>query len=125
MQKFVAMQSEYHNESIVNRQGQYLTIAMYGGRPVKSLKIGTANRHAIPVQNTTTPRAANGDGGGRLDSAKEESSSTWLTRKKREATRHTNEGKKSSVIVGIVESWLLIHNIVVVTSPIGVQTPPA
>ena len=39
--------------------------------------------------------------------------------------RHEIEGKKSCVIVGKVVSWPLIHSIVVVTSPIGVQTPPA
>ena len=81
-----------------------LTIAMYGGSPVKSLKTGTASKAAIPVQKTTCPRAANGDGGGRVDSAKDESSSTWLTRKKRDATRQTTDGKNSSVTVGIVES---------------------
>mmetsp|Transcript_17693 Transcript_17693/g.28963 ORF Transcript_17693/g.28963 Transcript_17693/m.28963 type:complete len:147 (-) Transcript_17693:1226-1666(-) len=79
----------------------------------------------MPVQKTTCPLGAKGDGGGSVDSAKDESSSTWLTRKNNDATRHTIEGRNNSVTVGIVERLLLIQSIVVVTSPIGVQTPPA
>mmetsp|Transcript_50929 Transcript_50929/g.75522 ORF Transcript_50929/g.75522 Transcript_50929/m.75522 type:complete len:266 (-) Transcript_50929:1238-2035(-) len=102
-----------------------VSIARYGGRPVSSLKTGTARSAAIPNQNTRVPRGAREEGSGRVDSSREESSSTWPTRKAREPTRQTTEGKKSCVTVGTVVSCPLIHSIVVVTSPMGVHTPPA
>src|ERR1700722_3085309 len=37
----------------------------------------------------------------------------------------TSEGKKSAFMTPRLVNWPLIHNIVVVTSPIGVQAPPA
>mmetsp|Transcript_18368 Transcript_18368/g.29606 ORF Transcript_18368/g.29606 Transcript_18368/m.29606 type:complete len:260 (+) Transcript_18368:322-1101(+) len=102
-----------------------VNMARYGGRPVSSANTGTHKRLAIPLQKTNFPRGANSDGSGSAEFSKDSSSSTWPTKNAREATRHTTEGRKSSVTVGMVESWLLIHSIVVVTSPIGVQTPPA
>mmetsp|Transcript_47424 Transcript_47424/g.143563 ORF Transcript_47424/g.143563 Transcript_47424/m.143563 type:complete len:225 (-) Transcript_47424:1424-2098(-) len=102
-----------------------VNIAMYGGNPVSSENTGTARRAAMPAQNTSCPRGASSEGSGKVDSSSEPSSSTWFTRNANEPTRQTTEGKKSSVTVGTVDRLLLIQSIVVVTSPIGVQTPPA
>mmetsp|Transcript_16185 Transcript_16185/g.44816 ORF Transcript_16185/g.44816 Transcript_16185/m.44816 type:complete len:218 (+) Transcript_16185:1273-1926(+) len=102
-----------------------VSIAKYGGRPVNSENTGTQRRQAIPLQNTKSPRGASSDGSGRVEFSNESSSSTWFTRNARETTRQTKDGMNNSVTVGIVESWLLIQSMVVVTSPIGVQTPPA
>mmetsp|Transcript_309 Transcript_309/g.342 ORF Transcript_309/g.342 Transcript_309/m.342 type:complete len:226 (-) Transcript_309:1160-1837(-) len=102
-----------------------VNIATYGGNPVSSEKMGTAKRDAMPAQNTSWPRGASSDGSGNVESSSDVSSSTWFTRNANDPTRQTTEGRKSSVMVGTVDNWLLIQSMVVVTSPIGVQTPPA
>mmetsp|Transcript_8086 Transcript_8086/g.16879 ORF Transcript_8086/g.16879 Transcript_8086/m.16879 type:complete len:408 (-) Transcript_8086:944-2167(-) len=107
-----------------------VSMARYGGRPVSSEKTGTARRQAMPAPKTSLPRGARVLGGGRMEAAGEPeadggSSDIWLTKKPRLPTRQTTLGRNSWVTVGPVESWWLIQSMVVVTSPMGVHTPPA
>mmetsp|Transcript_39190 Transcript_39190/g.81341 ORF Transcript_39190/g.81341 Transcript_39190/m.81341 type:complete len:230 (+) Transcript_39190:384-1073(+) len=101
-----------------------VNMAKYGGRPVNSANTGTANKQAIPDQNTNVARGDTSVASGNA-MAEPSSSSTWLTKNASDPTKQTKLGRKSSVTVGIVDNWLLIQSIVVVTSPMGVHTPPA
>mmetsp|Transcript_12582 Transcript_12582/g.14382 ORF Transcript_12582/g.14382 Transcript_12582/m.14382 type:complete len:263 (-) Transcript_12582:1522-2310(-) len=105
-----------------------VNIAKYGGRPVNSAKTGTNRSEPMPLQNTKLPRGANFDDSGNneeLSPSSASSSSTWLTKTASDPIRQTKEGRKRSKTVGSVDKLLLIQSIVVVTSPIGVHTPPA
>mmetsp|Transcript_14064 Transcript_14064/g.28866 ORF Transcript_14064/g.28866 Transcript_14064/m.28866 type:complete len:225 (-) Transcript_14064:849-1523(-) len=102
-----------------------VSIARYGGKPVSSEKTGTARRDARPVANTSLPRGARATGSPASSARSISPSDTCPTRKARLPTRHTTDGRNSSVTVAVVDRLWLIHSIVVVTSPIGVHTPPA
>ena len=50
---------------------------------------------------------------------------TWGSSIKVDTTMETKLGRKRLVTMGMVERFSLIQSMVVVTSPIGVHTPPA
>ena len=89
------------------------------------LKIGTNNKEATPIMNTV------------LLSFRVEFSFSFLSGigstkpfickliTSAGTKKQTNEGKIVLTIILAVVTWLPIHNIVVVTSPIGLHAPPA
>mmetsp|Transcript_14481 Transcript_14481/g.45246 ORF Transcript_14481/g.45246 Transcript_14481/m.45246 type:complete len:515 (-) Transcript_14481:296-1840(-) len=109
-----------------------VSMPMKGGRPVFSTKTGTESSAPTPTPSTRPADdgagflgAASAGGGGGTPAASCGEGSTLSCSTAIDAMSETSEHAKRSVIVCAVESWPFIHSIVVVTSPIGVHTPPA
>ena len=96
----------------------------YGGRPVTDLNTGTASRPSNPVEKTNRPRGARPTASVNF-SGTGSSSGTCCCSMNIGTIVETMEGRKRLVMVGRAVIWPLIHNMVVVTSPIGVHAPPA
>jgi len=95
---------------------------MKGGRPVVTLKTGTNMRRMSPRMRMVVPW------GSIVALAIFSPSGVSLMnreRRMREATRQARLGRKRCSMTFAVESCPPIHSIVVVTSPMGVQAPPA
>lgn len=110
-----------------------VSMPMKGGNPVFSTKTGTDRSAPTPTLSTSPADAGAGfatglgalGGGGASPAASSLgfSSPSWRTAIL--AAIETMEAAKRSVTVCVVDSCPFIQSIVVVTSPIGVHTPPA
>ena len=102
---------------------------MYGGRWVMPLNTGTNSRAPRPRANTSL--RSKGVVGSRrsasLSSSSGRSNSPRMVRLSASSgtSRQTRLGRKSALMMPVALIWWPIHSMVVVTSPIGDQAPPA
>mmetsp|Transcript_48054 Transcript_48054/g.82006 ORF Transcript_48054/g.82006 Transcript_48054/m.82006 type:complete len:274 (-) Transcript_48054:409-1230(-) len=110
------------------------SIPRYGGRPVSSLNTGTNSKQRMPVANTMLPRGASSSSAAKdavialaaqISTSHSSSSCTWGRSSAVETTMLARLGRNKLVTMGSVLKFSLIQSMVVVTSPIGVHTPPA
>mmetsp|Transcript_25798 Transcript_25798/g.75609 ORF Transcript_25798/g.75609 Transcript_25798/m.75609 type:complete len:312 (+) Transcript_25798:373-1308(+) len=106
-----------------------VSMPMKGGRPVFSTNTGTERSAPSPTPSTSPESSGALSNGGRAATRAPSSGAavgaSWSWSTAMEATTLTREQASRSVTVCKVDSWPFIHSMVVVTSPMGVQTPPA
>src|SRR5687767_2973153 len=89
------------------------------------LKMGTNNRQAMPIMKTLVLSFAVESSVSFFCSIGSNEPFNCLLIIKAGMIKQTSEGIIVLIIILAVVIWLPIHNIVVVTSPIGLHAPPA